>query len=107
MSATETTTEVEYELSPRYSRSRDEISKRDGELERGRLDIELSQLYSQNRDEAVASPHENETVTQELKPVDRGRDAWATLLGAFAFDALFWGTYYRLIFFEYSRLTDR
>ncbi|QYS98699.1 hypothetical protein H0G86_005867 [Trichoderma simmonsii] len=91
MSATETATEVEYELSPRYSRSRDEIIKRDGELERGRLDIELSQLYSQNRDGTVTSPHENETVTQELKPVDRGRDAWATLLGAFAFDALFWG----------------
>lgn len=90
MSATETTTAAEYELSPRYSHTR--IAEPDGEIERGQFEAEISQLYSQNHNEAVANPHGNEAVTQELKPVDRGRDAWCTLLGAFAFDALFWGT---------------
>lgn len=30
-------------------------------------------------------------VAQELKPVDRGRDAWIVLLAGFVFEALFWG----------------
>ncbi|KAH8801394.1 major facilitator superfamily domain-containing protein [Xylogone sp. PMI_703] len=30
-------------------------------------------------------------VLQELKPVDRGRDAWTVLIAGIAFEALFWG----------------
>lgn len=84
MIGTETVT-VEYELSPRYSH------RITNEIESGISQIESSQRYSQSQNEAIDSP-EAEAVTQELKPVDRGRDAWCTLLGAFAFDALFWGT---------------
>jgi hypothetical protein len=87
MSATETTLTVEYELSSRrHSQNYNEITKRDLEIERGLSQFELSQPYSRVQDETTVEP-----VTQELKPVDRGRDAWCTLLGAFAFDALFWG----------------
>lgn len=90
MSATETTLTVEYELSSRrHSQNYNEITKRDQEVERGLSQGELSQLYSRNQSEI--SDH----VAQELKPVDRGRDAWCTLLGAFAFDALFWGKLHR------------
>lgn len=86
MSATETTLTVEYELSSRrHSQHYNEATKRDQEIERGLSQVELSQLYSAHQDETT------DAVTQELKPVDRGRDAWCTLLGAFAFDALFWG----------------
>jgi hypothetical protein len=93
MSATETAVAVEYELSPRHSRSRYEVNERDEEVERGLSQIELSQLYSRNHDEIIDRPEAIEPVAQELKPVDRGRDAWSTLLGAFAFDALFWGNF--------------
>ncbi|KAI0628738.1 major facilitator superfamily domain-containing protein [Trametes polyzona] len=34
--------------------------------------------------------HQN-TTSQQLKPVDRGRDAWTVLAAGFAFEALFWG----------------
>lgn len=86
MSATETTLTVEYELSSRrHPQNFNGIPQRDQEIERGLSQFELSQPYSQVQDETT------EPVTQELKPVDRGRDAWCTLLGAFAFDALFWG----------------
>lgn len=30
-------------------------------------------------------------LNQELKPVDRGRDAWTVLIAGFVFEALFWG----------------
>lgn len=94
MSATETTTEVEF-LQQRYS---PRIAGRDDAAERGRSDIELSQLYSQpHNNNNLESINRAEPITQELKPVDRGRDAWCTLLGAFAFDALFWGTSFILL----------
>lgn len=86
MSATETTLTVEYELSSqRHSQSYNETTRQDQQIERGLSQFELSQPCSRVQDETT------HPVTQELKPVDRGRDAWCTLLGAFAFDALFWG----------------
>jgi hypothetical protein len=86
MSATETTLAVEYELSSRrHSPNYNGTTQQDQEIERGLSQFDLSQPYSRVQDETT------EPVTQELKPVDRGRDAWCTLLGAFAFDALFWG----------------
>jgi hypothetical protein len=89
MSATETTTAVEY-LQPPCSAP--QIAGHDDAAERGQTDIALSQLYpSRSHNHNHGSLSRAEPVTQELKPVDRGRDAWCTLLGAFAFDALFWG----------------
>jgi hypothetical protein len=32
------------------------------------------------------------TPIQQLKPADRGRDAWTVLIAGIAFEALFWGT---------------
>lgn len=36
---------------------------------------------------------DGETNAQELKPVDRGRDAWVVLIAAVVFEALFWGRF--------------
>ena len=32
-------------------------------------------------------------AAQELKPVDRGRDAWTVLVAAVMFEAVFWGLF--------------
>ena len=33
------------------------------------------------------------TPSQELKPADRGRDAWTILIAGVIFEALFWGVF--------------
>ncbi|KAH6606951.1 hypothetical protein Trco_006104 [Trichoderma cornu-damae] len=97
MSATETTVSAGYEPSPRYSQAHHRAAERDGEIERGisQMEMELSQPRLPSRNGPIGRPEVEEegaeAVAQELKPVDRGRDAWCTLLAAFAFDALFWG----------------
>ena len=37
---------------------------------------------------------EGEVTIQQLKPADRGPDAWKLLITAFVFEALLWGTYF-------------
>lgn len=37
---------------------------------------------------------QREDVFQELKPVDRGKDAWTVLIAGIAFEALFWGMFF-------------
>jgi hypothetical protein len=39
---------------------------------------------------------EGEITIQQLKPADRGPDAWKLLITAFVFEALLWGTYFAL-----------
>ncbi|KAI1383612.1 MFS general substrate transporter [Hypoxylon trugodes] len=50
--------------------------------------IELEEL-SLNRNNDDVGPERG--PSQELKPVDRGRDAWVVLIAALVFEALFWG----------------
>ncbi|KAK5989739.1 MFS transporter asaE-like protein [Cladobotryum mycophilum] len=60
-------------------------------------DIELVPQSQHHYHDASKSPSETEnefqqgTQSQQLKPVDRGRDAWTVLIAGFIFDALFWG----------------
>lgn len=58
--------------------SPDNLSQREIELDSRRL----GSLHS--RDDA-------ELPRQELKPTDKGRDAWTVLIAGFVFEALFWG----------------
>jgi hypothetical protein len=39
---------------------------------------------------------EGDVTIQQLKPADRGPDAWKLLITAFVFEALLWGTYLAL-----------
>jgi predicted secreted protein len=39
---------------------------------------------------------EGEVTIQQLKPADRGPDAWKLLITAFVFEALLWGMYFDL-----------
>ena len=51
--------------------------------------IELqSQRYDHDQEDIA---HEG-ILPQQLKPADRGRDAWTVLIAGFIFEALFWGT---------------
>lgn len=55
--------------------------------------VEGIELHSRNQEpshEHGDLPGTN-SQRQELKPVDRGRDAWIVLIAGFVFEALFWG----------------
>jgi MFS family permease len=46
--------------------------------------------------ESGPSIEEGEITIQQLKPADRGPDAWKLLITAFVFEALLWGMYFAL-----------
>ncbi|VUC26994.1 unnamed protein product [Clonostachys rosea] len=53
--------------------------------------FELQTIQEQDR-ESTPGRHDSQSHhPQELKPVDRGRDAWVVLIAGFVFEALFWG----------------
>lgn len=57
--------------------------------------IELGSPTEQppQRNDAMDRHHHLEgPASQELKPADRGRDAWTVLIAGFTFEALFWGS---------------
>ncbi|KAI1103895.1 MFS general substrate transporter [Jackrogersella minutella] len=52
------------------------------------IEVELQeQSLNSSRDDVVSE----RGPSQELKPVDRGRDAWTVLIAGLVFEALFWG----------------
>ena len=56
--------------------------------------LELQPQQGQQPDSGIDGDYPSTAPLQELKPVDRGRDAWVVLLAGFVFEALFWGSFF-------------
>ncbi|KAH8817240.1 major facilitator superfamily domain-containing protein [Xylogone sp. PMI_703] len=53
--------------------------------------IELQSPLEDRHNSIHENGQDERSVPQELKPADRGRDAWIVLIAGFIFEALFWG----------------
>jgi hypothetical protein len=53
--------------------------------------FELQATQEQQHESTPDRQNSQSFHPQELKPVDRGRDAWVVLIAGFVFEALFWG----------------
>ncbi|KAI0833944.1 MFS general substrate transporter [Hypoxylon sp. FL0890] len=60
---------------------------------RGAEESQVPSLELQERpqDPAYSQAGPEDGTSQELRPVDRGRDAWTVLMAGLVFEALFWG----------------